>query len=282
MLASGEGFVMPELILRTSGTCQIDPDHLLHVFGEQRRRFAAVLAGFGADDWKRPTRCAAWSAHEVVRHLCDITEIGITIGPGDTRLDYAAGFDPRTSPSEWLANSAGESPDNTLDRYTATSAELLALARSRLAQGRSFDVLLPYGPMDWTVIMLHGFWDSWIHERDVLLARGAEHPTDDDATAYAIAYGVFLSAGVASMFGAPVQEKLTLSGDGGGIVDVDSNVDGVTLTARRVTTTGPPAADVADILAGRAEPADVLDDLPAGSRAALLGMADYFRTPAEP
>jgi hypothetical protein len=28
--------------------------------------------------------------------------------------------------------------------------------------------------MDWTVLLLHLFWDSWIHERDVLLARGAD------------------------------------------------------------------------------------------------------------
>jgi hypothetical protein len=36
--------------------------------------------------------------------------------------------------------------------------------------------------MDWTVRVLHGFWDSWLHERDVLLARGLEHPTDGEAT----------------------------------------------------------------------------------------------------
>jgi hypothetical protein len=64
----------------------------------------------------------------------------------------------------------------------AVTSELLACARSRLAGGSKFDVHLPYGPMDWTVLVLHAFWDSWIHERDVLLARGAEHPTSDDAS----------------------------------------------------------------------------------------------------
>jgi hypothetical protein len=34
----------------------------------------------------------------------------------------------------------------------ATTEELLALARDRLARGRRFDVRLPYGPMDWTVL----------------------------------------------------------------------------------------------------------------------------------
>jgi uncharacterized protein (TIGR03083 family) len=272
---------MPELILRTNGACQLDIDHLLQVVGDQRERFATVLKGFGPEDWADTTRCPAWSAHQVVRHLCDIATAGIAMGPGDRRLDSSTGFDPRIAPRQWMAASDGESPDATVDRYTALSRELIDVARDRLAQDRRFDVLMPYGPMDWTVLWLHGFWDSWIHERDVLLARGAEHPTDDDATAYAIAYGVFMSATVASMFGAPVHETLTLGGEGGGIIEVDSS-DGITLSLRRTSAAGPPAAEVADTLAGRTQTTAVLDDLPAGSRDALMAMADFFRTPVEP
>jgi uncharacterized protein (TIGR03083 family) len=272
---------MPELILRTKGACQIDPEHLCQVFGDQRYRFATVLREFGPEDWAGATRCPSWSAHEVVRHLCDIGTMGMAMGPGDRRLDFATGFDPRTAPGQWMAWSAGESPAATLGRYTATTGEMLDLARSRLADDHSFDVFMPYGMMDWTVLLLHGFWDSWIHERDVLLARGAEHPTDDDATAYAIAYGVFISAAVGSMFGATVHETLTLGGDGGGVIEVDST-DGVTLTLHRASTAGPHAGEVADTLAGRAQTAAVLGDLSPGSRAALMALADYFRTPPEP
>lgn len=146
----------------------------------------------------------------------------------------------------------------------STTEELLGLARAWLAQNRRFDVRLPYGPVDWTVGALHGFWDSWLHERDVLLTQGAEHPTDGDATVYATAYGLFIAAAVASMFGDPVQEKLTLGGDGGGVFDLDSR-DGVTLTVTRATTAGPRAAEVADALAGRGPVAAVLGDLPANA-----------------
>jgi hypothetical protein len=45
---------------------------------------------------------------------------------------------------------------------------MLALARSRPDGGQRYDVRLPYGPMDWTVLALHGFRDSWLHERDIL------------------------------------------------------------------------------------------------------------------
>ena len=48
-----------------------------------------------------------------------------------------------------------------------------------------------------------------------------------------------------------------------------------------MTAAGPRAAEVADALAGRAQIAAVLPDLPAGSRAALSRMADFFHTPVE-
>lgn len=268
------------LLLRTGGACDFDPEHLIEVFTAQRQRFVRVLEGFGPGDWAAATRCAGWSAHDVVRHLCDCNAIGLAAGPGDGTLDHAEGFDPRITPCQWLTASEGESPDATLGRFVTTTTELLVLARDRLAQGRRFNVRLPYGPMDWTVLMLHGFWDSWLHERDVLLARGADHLTDGDATAYATNYGVFIAAAVASRFGSHVQQKLTLGGDGGGIFEVDSR-DGVTLTVHQMTAAGPRAAEVADALAGRAQIAAVLPDPPADSRAALSLLADFFQTPAE-
>ena len=266
------------LLLRTKGACDFDPGHVLDVFGRQRQRFVAVLQGFGPADWATPTRCAAWSAQDVVRHLCDANMKAVAIGPDDRTLDRAAGFDPRITPRQWLAASAGEPPDATLSRFVATTEERLALDRARLAQGRRFDVSLPYGTVDWTVRVLHGFWDSWLHERDVLLARGIEHPTEADATAYATAYGLFIAATVAAALGDPVQDKLTLGSDGGGVFDLDGR-DGVTLTVTRVTAEGPPAAQVTDALAGRSTAAAVLGDLPANSRAALLHMANFFNTP---
>jgi uncharacterized protein (TIGR03083 family) len=265
------------LLLRTAGACDLDPQRLVDVFGEQRQRFVAVLQGFGPGDWAAPTRCAGWSAHDAVRHLCDCTAFAVDAGPDDRTLDITAGFDPRITPGRRLAASVGESPAATLGRLVAMTEDLLARARDRLGRGDRFDVHLPYGPMDWTVLLLHGFWDSWIHERDVLLARGAEHPTSDDATGYAAAYGLFISAAVASLFGDPVRDKLTLGGDGGGVFDLDSR-GAVTLTVSREHTAGPRAAEVTDALADRA-PAAVLGDLPASTRTALAHLADFFNTP---
>jgi len=145
-----------KLLLQTTGACDFDPEHMLDVFGRQRQRFVAVLQGFGPDDWAAPTRCTDWSAHDVIRHLCDNNMRAAAIGPDDRMLDITAGYDPRITPREWLSASAGESPDATLSRFLATTEQRLALDRARLAEGARFDVLMPYGPMDWTVRVLHG------------------------------------------------------------------------------------------------------------------------------
>jgi uncharacterized protein (TIGR03083 family) len=268
--------------LRTEGACDLDPQRLLEVFGRQRQRFAEVLRGFGPGDWAAPTRCTEWSAHHVVRHLCDgnaIMKAWVT-GTGHDVLDLKAGFDPRITPRTWPAVSAHESPAVTLSRFLDSTDDLIVLMRDRLARGHGFEVRLPYGPMAWTVGILHGFWDSWLHERDILLARGCEHPTDGDATRYATAYGLFIAMVVGCMYRDRVQETLTLGGDGGGIFHLDSR-RAVTLTVTPATATGPSAAAATDALAGRAPVAAVLGNLPASSRSALTRMADFFNTPVK-
>ena len=232
------------------------------MFEEQRQRFVTVLQGIRSRRLGRPDPVHRLVRDDVVRHLCDGNMKAAAMGPDDRTLDLTAGYDPRITPREWLTASAGESPDATLSRFVATTGERLARDRARLAQGMRFDVRLPYGPVDWTVRVLHGFWDSWLHERDVLLARGADHPTGRDATVYATAYGLFIAAAVAAAFGDPVQEKLTLGG-GGGVFELDSR-DGVTLIVTPAIAAGPPAAQVTDALAGRPPAAAVLGDLPAG------------------
>ena len=267
-----------KLLLKTRGGCDLDPERLLDVIGEQRQRFIAVLKGFGPDEWAAPTRCAKWSAHDVVRHVGD-EAAAARLGADDHTMDMAAGFDPRVTPQQWLVASAGEPPDASVLRLVAATEEQLVVFRIRMARGNEFDVHLPYGAMDWTVLALHALWDSWVHERDVLLARDVEHPTDGDTTFYVAAYGLFLAALMAPILGGDkVQERLVLGGAGGGVFAVETHGD-VALTAERMTTDGPPAARVADALAGRSPVDAVLGDLPANSRAALSRLADYFNTP---
>jgi len=270
------------LLLRTAGRSDLDPTRLLDVFAAQRRRLCDDLRSLSPEQWSAPSRCPGWSVQDTVRHLGDVTG-AVAAGPGDRMFDVTAGFDPRTTPRQWLAASAGESPADTLDRLATTTEKALAVARDRLARDDRFDVVLPYGPMDWTVQALHVLWDSWLHERDIFLPLGVDRPADPEATSYATAYGLLIAAAVAQKFGAQVRQRLELGGDGGGVFELDSDESVLltaTLTATRAESAAPPAAEVTDALAGRGSAA-VLDGVPDESRTALTVLATFFTTPAE-
>jgi len=270
------------LLLRTADQSVLDPARLLDVFAAQRRQLCDDLRSLSPEQWSAPTRCPGWSVQDTVRHLGDVT-VAIAPDPGDRMFDVTAGFDPRTTPRHWLAASTGESPADTLDRLVATTEKSLAVARDRLARDDRFDVVLPYGPMDWTVQALHVLWDSWLHERDIFLPLGVDRPTNPETTSCATAYGLFIAAAVAQKFGARAHQRLELGGDGGGVFEVVAD-ESVTLTATpaatRVESAAPPAAEVTDALAGRGS-ATVLDGVPDESRTALTVLATFFTTPAE-
>ncbi|MFV2022222.1 maleylpyruvate isomerase N-terminal domain-containing protein [Micromonospora sp. LOL_023] len=279
------------LLLRTVDGCDLDPGRLLDVFADQRRLLLDDLRGFGPREWSAPTRCPDWSAHDTVRHLCDVTR-AIAADPGDLTFDMASGFDPRITPNRWLTASAGEPPAATVDRLSATTDEVLAVARGRLARDERFEVALPFGPMDWTVLVLHVLWDSWLHERDIFLALGADRPTvtaqpagtgsvDTGATGYAAAYGLLIAAAVARIFGDQVRHRLALGGTGGGVFELDT--DGavtLTVTSPSPSPAGPPAAEVTDALAGRGSAA-ALGVVPDQARTALTHLAAFLTTPVD-
>jgi hypothetical protein len=90
---------------------------------------------------------------------------------------------------------------------------------------------------------------------------------------------VFIASAVASgLAGDQLQQQLTLGGAGGGVFDIDTH-GAVIVTATRPTVAGPPAAVVADALAGRSPIDQALPDLAPGSRTALARLGDLFNTP---
>ena len=100
----------------------------MEVFGRQRQRFAAVLRGFGPADWAAPTRCAEWSAHDVVRHLCDGSTRVAAADPQDRTLDLKHRVRPEDHAAPVAGISASESPGATLTRFLASTDDLLTVA----------------------------------------------------------------------------------------------------------------------------------------------------------
>lgn len=95
------------------------------------------------------------------------------------------------------------------------------------------------------------------------------HPAADD---FAAAYAYLPAKAALATDGEPE------TGDGGGVFDLDTR-GAVMLAVTPAAAAGPPAAEVADALAGRPPDAAVLGELPASSRAALSRLAGFLNTP---
>ena len=254
--------------LTNSPVYELDVHDVLDVYEAHRNRLIEQLAELSPSGWKAPSRCANWTVQDVVRHLCAIN----TLGLDDTRQSPFENFDPRITPNDWMRETDGEDPGQTLDRFRTTSPDFFARNRSVADTGVDHLVAVPFGHEPWQVMVLHGFWDSWVHERDIALPLGLEHRTDAAGIRYASTYALFISAAVASLFGKPVVGMLALSGLGAGTCELRCDDGIVTVRAAGGGTGGVDAMMLADALAGRVAH---LPDVPP----ALWSLADFFNTP---
>jgi uncharacterized protein (TIGR03083 family) len=161
----------------------------------QRARLAGVLAGLDDGQWAEPSRCAGWSVRDVVAHLATTNQfwalsIGAGVGGAPTR--YLAGFDPVATPAQLVDAVASWTPAETLDRFTASSDDL-AKAVDGLDE-RSWSALgeAPPGHVAVRLVALHALWDSWVHERDIVVPLGLDPVEEADEIAASLAYVVAL------------------------------------------------------------------------------------------
>ena len=123
----------------------------------------------GLDDraWRAPSRCELWTVHDVVRHVRDVSRRLVARLQDDKAAEVPPDFDNRVTPQQWLNASAGEDPATTVAELRSLfEAEGPALA-GRLAAGTEDQVIGPYGPVHWTVLVAHVLWDGWLHLRDI-------------------------------------------------------------------------------------------------------------------
>jgi uncharacterized protein (TIGR03083 family) len=182
----------------------------------QRERLTTVLHEVDDHEWQAQSRCSEWTVHQVVRHLGDATERCIELLRGELPADIL-GFDPRSTPDVWLAGSAGEWPEDTIRRLEGASATLLEASGHHLRARTDAVVPFLYGPVPWSVAVLHIVWDAWVHERDIVLPLGRHHDTPAVEARSVAAYGLALAGGASAMLGGGhLDEVLELSGEGGG------------------------------------------------------------------
>jgi uncharacterized protein (TIGR03083 family) len=222
----------------------------------QRRRLFDLFSGFDEETWTAPTRCTEWSVHEVVRHLCDVTLKwrALLRGASPQSLGFE-GFDPRTTPVDWLERSATERPADTVRVFERASAELLDEVDQRTECNAADQLPFLYGTVPWSIVVLHGFWDAWLHERDIVIPMGRLHESPEIESRAAATYGLVMSCVPFALFGTPFDETVVLDGDGGGLFQLEARESTVTTWVGGDEDSRDPLRgalpDVVDSLLGR-------------------------------
>lgn len=142
----------------------------------QRDRLAAALADLETAQWAAPSRCAGWSVQDVAAHLVSVNQfwaLSITRGRAGRPTRYLTAFDPVDTPAELVEATRGSDPADTLAQLVETNAALAASLEGVTPDEWSTVVAeAPPGHVSLRCIALHALWDSWVHERDVLLPLG--------------------------------------------------------------------------------------------------------------
>ena len=169
----------------------IDPMSVAPAWSAHRARLTAWLADLSVADWDTPTRCEGWSVAALVRHLASVSQFaGYTLhqaAKGDaTRL--LEGFDPQATPGA-AAELLGElEPPRLLDtlreydgHIEKTVADWSSDDWRRLAEA-------PPGHVPAFLSLSHFLFDSWVHERDLLLPMGEVPLVEPGEVEISVAY----------------------------------------------------------------------------------------------
>jgi uncharacterized protein (TIGR03083 family) len=173
-----------------------DLGSVVEPWSRQRRRLTAALSELTEAQWKSPTRCTSWDARGVVSHLITVdgffTMTLRAAAAGDPPTTFIRSFDPSTGTDDLVAPLL-ELPTEALFEQFVTGTDTL-LATVQTLEGDDWRSLgeAPFGHMPARLILAHAFWDSWLHERDVLVPLGVDVPVEDDELLTATWYTVLV------------------------------------------------------------------------------------------
>ena len=172
------------------------PADVLEPVARQRRRLAAVVSSFTDEQWARPSRCVGWSNRDVIAHL-DTTNgfwvFSIASGLRGEPSRLLLGFDPAATPAQLVAASDGVPTGQVLEQFLASTDSLLDVLTSLDDAGWSTLAETPAGHLSVSAVAHHALWDSWVHERDILLPLGDTPDEEADEIAASIRYVAALS-----------------------------------------------------------------------------------------
>ena len=215
----------------------------------QRERLLGVLTTLTDEQWDAPSRCEGWTVRDCMVHLESTNgywETSIRAGLAGTPTEFLASFDPAASPAAMVAASA-LSPIEVVDKMRTSAQSLNDLLISLAAEDWEALAEAPPGHISVSAVTHHALWDSWVHERDVLLPLGldvAEEPDEIEvclryASALAVSFGVIADGGTDMTFSVDVVEPK---------VSFDVTVSNVVAITRGATSEHVATGDAVELL----------------------------------
>jgi uncharacterized protein (TIGR03083 family) len=181
----------------------LNPADVVAIHARHRHRFADAVANLDDDALATKSRCELWSVADVLRHLCDVDGWMHALWNGEP--PPFTSFDPILTPHEFVL-AQRDVPDREIrDRFVESSHAMAEdVGGSGTERWDAFGIS-PLGLVPWWLSALHVHWDSWLHERDVLIPLGIEPSAETDEAAPMLSYGL---AVVATMISEPTDEVI--------------------------------------------------------------------------
>jgi uncharacterized protein (TIGR03083 family) len=256
-----------------------DPGVTLTALAGQRRRFGSTAATFTADELASPSRCEEWTVADVLRHLVWVDATMRRIWSGDE--SPATGFDPRTTPNEWVQADRAVSDEEIRERYLSSTEKMIDELESADPRRYGRPSLSPLGRVPLWMSAVHLGWDSAVHERDVLVPLGRPVEVVPGEIVPSLAYSLALTSFFCGNDPLSVQiGTIRLRrGDGcvtvwASVTDPDKDIGNYIPNEQVTVLTGGPVGTI-DALCGRGSLGDTLS----GDQAVidrLGGLARYF------
>ncbi len=191
-----------------------DPGAVAEPLIRQRQRMVAVLDGLTDDEWSHPSRCDGWSARDVAVHLASTNafwEFSIRSGIDGAPTEILASFDPVASPAQMVAGSA-MTTDEVVESFATSTASLVDLLGGLTAADWEASAEAPPGHVSVSAVAHHALWDSWIHERDILVPIGRTPDEVADEVMSGLRYVAGLTPALALNGGASGSSAFDVSG----------------------------------------------------------------------
>ncbi len=255
----------------------------------QQRRLVDTLAALTPGQWERPSRCDGWSARDVAVHLHGVHgfwQFSAAQGLKGAPTRFLATFDPVASPPRMVAAATPMSNDELVDQMRTSTAALEAQWRSFTEADWTALAEAPPGHISISAVVHHALWDSWIHERDIMLPLGITPAVEDDEVAASLRYVAALAPAFGICRGGTAHGSFTIdAGHVRAVIDIGDAVyvrAGAAVETVDTVDTGDPAAGM--VLRG--DPVELLEMLsfrapwtlqpPADSAWMLTGLAHTF------